>query len=114
MKVKIAILFILAGVSCNCQKDTKNMEVFELTQGTVAMIDGVRIGCGGTFHGKFTVSDGTEKSGAKAILSIDEGDRKIDVGSGSVFTIKGQKYLVDNVKRRNLFRRKGIVYFHKE
>jgi hypothetical protein len=114
MKFNITILFFLIGLSCNFQKVGNDMDVYEITQGTATTIEGFRVGCMATFRGKYLASDGSEKRGVAAILHIEEGDKEVKVGCGSHFKIKGNNYEVDKVLNNNLFRRRGIVYFHKE
>lgn len=113
MKNIITFLIVIVGLSCNSQNINKPMDEIIITQTTVELIDGSGIGCENIFRDKYLLPDGSEKKGLTAGLFIFENDQRIVVGVGSQFQLNGTTYVVDKIKKNNLFRRYGEVHIHK-
>jgi hypothetical protein len=72
-----------------------------ITEATVELIDGVRVGMGNMVQGSYTTPDGQEKKGWICSLAL-PGQTGVFVGAGSELEIGGKRWSVIKVlKEKN-------------
>ncbi len=112
MRYFIILFIAVTRLSCNFQNES-NMNEIVLKQATIVVVDGVKVGCMTVCRDEYVLPDGSKRRGVVATLYIDDKDTQVVVGSDAQFKIETKIYVVDKVLKRNLFRRRGVIYFHK-
>ena len=67
------------------------------SEGTVALLSGVRVGIGNIWERPFELPDGEERVGITAMLHVEDGDRVV-AGPGSELLVGGARWRVLDVR----------------